>query len=208
MSADELILVRHGQSTWNAERRWQGQADPPLSALGRTQGSILARQLTRLLGTESTVRVHSSDLRRAADTATILAHAIGCEVELDRDLREIDIGSFSGRTRAQIVEDDPSAILAYHRGEQRWSGGETFDEHEQRSERALATVLAAARTGSVIAVSHGGTIRAMTRRLLGMPHEERWRMTGPGNGGIVHFRRGTNGWRLFAYNAKVEPPED
>jgi probable phosphoglycerate mutase len=204
----DLILVRHGQSEWNEAGRWQGQADPPLTPFGERQARDIAEHVSDIVGAAATTSVVSSDLVRAHVTATTIATRLGATLELQPLLREIDIGSFSGRTRAQIVADDPTAMEAYFRGEQGWTGGETFEAHELRSARALEALAVAAERGPVVAVSHGVTIRAITRELLGMPHGERWRMTGPGNCGLVHFERGRLGWRLVAYNAIAEPTRD
>jgi probable phosphoglycerate mutase len=204
----DLILVRHGESEWNAAGRWQGQADPPLTKLGQDQAREIAERLVQVLGPDERPRVISSDLERARVTATTIADLLDAPLDIEPLLREIDIGSFSGRTRAQIVADEPEAMAAYFRGEQGWTGGESFEVHEARSARALATLVVAAEHGPVVAVSHGVTIRAITRELLGMPHGERWRMTGPGNCGLVHFERGRLGWRLVAFNAMVEPSQD
>src|SRR5688572_19392365 len=87
-----LLLLRHGQSTWNADGRWQGQADPPLSPLGEEQ----ARDAARRLAPGQFSRVLASDLRRARQTAEILADALRLPVEVDPDLREIDVGDWQG----------------------------------------------------------------------------------------------------------------
>src|SRR3954464_6700209 len=88
-----VLLVRHGQSEWNAVGRWQGQADPPLSDLGRAQARAAARSLGSLDA------VYASDLQRATETALIIAEQIGIgPVILDPDLRERDAGQWSGLT--------------------------------------------------------------------------------------------------------------
>ena len=97
--------MRHGQSEWNAIGRWQGQADPPLSDLGRRQ----AREAARAIGAVDAV--WASDLRRAAETAAIISADIGVgPVVLDPDLRERDAGEFSGLTRAEIEERFPGYL--------------------------------------------------------------------------------------------------
>ena len=94
-----FLLIRHAESTWNAAGRWQGQADPPLSELGRRQ----ALQLARELAVEPVDCVIASDLARANETAAILAEVWGLGARLDPRLRELDVGAWAGLTREQIV---------------------------------------------------------------------------------------------------------
>ncbi|HEY5099343.1 MAG TPA: histidine phosphatase family protein, partial [Gaiellaceae bacterium] len=89
-----LLLVRHGETDWNAERRWQGHADVPLNDRGREQARVLAEQLTG----ESIDAIYSSDLSRARDTADIVGVRLGVPVVVDADLREIDVGPIEGMT--------------------------------------------------------------------------------------------------------------
>src|SRR5687767_12818211 len=99
-----VLLVRHGQSTWNAEGRWQGWADPPLSELGATQALTAANHV------EHVDAVVSSDLVRARETAEIIAKALGiAEVEAFRGLRERGAGDWTGLTRPEIEERWPEA---------------------------------------------------------------------------------------------------
>ncbi len=98
-----ILVVRHGESTWNAEGRWQGQADPPLSDRGREQARIAARVLPAV------DRVTASDLRRARDTAEHLAGP-DLVVAVDRRLRERDAGAFSGLRRSDIHERHPGLL--------------------------------------------------------------------------------------------------
>src|SRR3546814_1711635 len=100
-----VLLVRHGQSEWNATGRWQGQADPPLTDLGRAQ----AHHAARSLGVVDAIV--ASDLQRAADTALIISGELGVgPVVLDEGLRERDAGEWSGLTRAEIERDWPGYL--------------------------------------------------------------------------------------------------
>src|SRR5581483_11305534 len=89
-----LLLVRHGETDWNAERRWQGHADVPLNARGREQARALAEELAG----ESIDAIYSSDLSRAQDTADIVGARLDVPVVVDPDLREIDVGPVEGLT--------------------------------------------------------------------------------------------------------------
>lgn len=99
-----ILLVRHGESTWNAEGRWQGQADPPLSVRGREQARAAAEHLPR------PTAVVASDLDRAHETAALLVAPHALTVVVDTDLRERDAGAFSGLTRTEIHERYPGLL--------------------------------------------------------------------------------------------------
>lgn len=161
-----LLVIRHGESTWNARRRWQGWADPPLSELGEAQADAAAAALAAL-----GVRVDAiatSDLRRARRTAERIAMGMGHEpagLVVDAGLRERHIGAWSGRTTAEIEARWPGMIGAWRRGEVASPpGGE--DEPTFRARILAACRRAAALAdgaGCVLVVSHGGVIRALER---------------------------------------------
>ncbi|MEO9223936.1 MAG: histidine phosphatase family protein [Acidimicrobiales bacterium] len=171
-----VLLVRHGQSVWNATGRWQGQADPELSDLGRVQ----AASATAAIGNVDLVV--ASDLVRASETAEIIAEQLGIgPVVLDPDLRERDAGEWSGLTRPEIHErypgylpDDPQTIL--HGGSsdpletagRRPPGWEDDASLTMRALRALRRMHAASPGGAVLAVTHGGVVMALERD-LGVP---------------------------------------
>jgi broad specificity phosphatase PhoE len=143
------LLLRHGQSEWNAVGRWQGQADPPLSDLGRRQ----AWEAARAIGVVDAI--YASDLQRAAETAAIIAGEIGVgPVILDPDLRERDAGEYSGLTRAEIEERFPG-YLDDHRRPPGWEP----DEHLlARALRALARMARDVPGADVLVVTHGGLV--------------------------------------------------
>jgi broad specificity phosphatase PhoE len=150
-----LLLARHGETDWNRDGRWQGWADPPLNATGREQARLLAEQL-RATPFDA---VYSSDLRRAFETAEIVAEPHGVEVVADPGLREIDVGSWSGLTRTEIEE---------RFGLERLDG----ETREQHGARVLAAVERIARehTGErVLVVTHGGTMRALHGHVSDLP---------------------------------------
>ncbi|MDP8975572.1 MAG: histidine phosphatase family protein [Actinomycetota bacterium] len=156
-----LLLVRHGQSAWNAESRWQGWADPPLSDLGATQAAALASALAPL----ELEGVVSSDLQRARRTATIVAGALRLAVQTDPALRERDVGAWSGHTTTEIERHWPQQLAAWRAG--RLAGppdGETDDTMAVRVIEALLRLLARAED-PLLVVTHGGLIRLVERRL-------------------------------------------
>lgn len=150
-----LLLVRHGQSTWNADGRWQGQENPPLSTLGVRQ----AHDAARALGTFDAVV--ASTLERAFVTATIVADELGIgPVLTDPDLMERHAGEFQGLTRDEIDVRFPG-YLAEHRRPPSW---ESDDHVIDRATRALARVAAGVGSdGTALVVTHGGLIMALER---------------------------------------------
>jgi len=151
-----LLLARHGETDWNREGRWQGWADPPLNATGRAQAHALAGQL------RSTPfdAVYSSDLRRAFETAEILASSHGVAVVADPGLREIDIGSWSGLTRAEIDERFGGVLI----------DGESREQHRARVLEAIERI-ARSHTGErILVVTHGGTMRALHDQVSERPY--------------------------------------
>jgi probable phosphoglycerate mutase len=157
--AVDVLVIRHGQSVWNAEGRWQGQADPPLSALGRDQ----AEQATRVLG--SFAAIVASDLERAHHTAAIIGELLGIgPVVTDRRLRERHAGPWQGRTRDEIERDWPGWVAAGR-------FPDDFEHPEDAARRATEALVHWAREhrpGPVLVVSHGGVLRAL-RRVAGLP---------------------------------------
>ena len=158
-----LLLLRHGESTWNADGRWQGQADPPLSPLGEQQ----AREAAGRLAAGDFSRLLSSDLQRARRTAEALGAALGLAVEIDTDLREIDVGEWQGLTRAEIHARAPGALADWSEGRSESTpAGET---RAHLTERARAAVVRAAAAGApgdrILLVSHGALIRHLDRAL-------------------------------------------
>ncbi len=163
-----LLLLRHGQSVWNAEGRWQGQADPPLSALGELQAVEAAR---RLAGNAFS-GVVASDLLRARRTAEIIAGELGFgDVRLEADLREIDVGDWTGLTRQEIHAGWPGMLAAWSEGRvPSTPGGETRVHLAERARATLARLAAGASPGDrLLVVSHGALIRTLDRGLVDEP---------------------------------------
>jgi broad specificity phosphatase PhoE len=149
-----VLLVRHGQSTWNADERWQGQADPPLSALGERQALEAVAAVAEL----APRRVVSSDLVRARRTAELLTPD-DVHVEVEPAWRERDAGEWTGLTRSEIEEQFPG-WLADRRSP---PGFEGDDALLARALPALGALLHAAPSGVALVVSHGGVIGTLER---------------------------------------------
>ncbi len=195
-----VLLIRHGQSEWNASGRWQGQADPPLTDLGRHQAHHAARNLGVVDA------IVASDLQRATETAMIIAEELGVgPLVIEPGLRERDAGEWSGLTRAEIDRDWPGYLdpppadrhasfgsgpaagaAAQPREERRrppsW---EPDDVLVERVTAALGRIHDLAPDGEVIAITHGGVVYAL-EGMLGSDFvrlanlEGRWLEVGPG----------------------------
>ena len=175
--AARILIVRHGQSTWNAEGRWQGQEDPPLSSVGVRQ----ARAAAAVVGTFDLVA--ASPLQRALSTATIVADELGIgPVDTDPDLMERHAGGFQGLTRPEIDVAFPGFLAARRRPDD-WEDDESVVE---RAVRALARISATIGDGTALVISHGGVIGCL-ERLVGASRDGRlpnlagrWFEVGPG----------------------------
>ncbi|MGI8755826.1 MAG: histidine phosphatase family protein [Acidimicrobiales bacterium] len=170
-----ILLVRHGESTWNADGRWQGQADPPLSPRGHEQ----AERAASAIGTVDAIV--TSDLERAADTGAIIARILGMEpVAVLPDLRERDAGPISGLTRSEIhdrfpglLPDDPAGFQPGPDGLPSWPQG--WEDEEALWARVEVVLVALGRMvpdGDVVAITHGGVIYCIEHR-LGAPDRGR-----------------------------------
>jgi broad specificity phosphatase PhoE len=149
-----IVLVRHGETDWNRERRYQGHLDPPLNAAGRAQSERLAQELAAELFDV----IYSSDLSRALETAEIVGARLGLAVLPDPGLREVDLGSWAGLTRDQVIE---------RFGESPTHDGETRTEHTGRVVEAVRTIAKRHPGGSILVVTHGGSIRAIEAAATG-----------------------------------------
>jgi probable phosphoglycerate mutase len=199
------VLWRHGQTVWNAERRFQGQSDIPLDEVGQAQAGRAARLLAALRPD----LIVASDLSRAAQTAAPLSRLTGLEVTLDKDLRERSGGRWEGLTDTEIrtrypvehanwtpPDGEPSAVVA-----ERVAGALL------RVAEAVLTTGSdpAMTTGLAVVVSHGAALRLGMSRLLGMP-EELFGVLGPLSNcswSVLGRRHGR--WRLVEHNAGTLP---
>jgi broad specificity phosphatase PhoE len=159
-----ILLARHGESDWNRTKRWQGFADRPLTDLGRRQAMELAARLEEI----ELDAVYSSDLQRARATAEIVARSKHLDVQTVRDLREVDVGSWSGLTRAEAEARYPEAFARWLHGDEGWEDGETYDQLGERVVRAVQRIAKERNGQRVLIVAHGGTIRAIHAAALGI----------------------------------------
>lgn len=210
-----LILLRHGQTEYNATRRMQGQLDTDLSETGRMQALTAAQALAG----RSPLLLRSSDLRRARDTAEALAIATGLPVTTDVRLRETHLGQWQGLTHDDVDTQMPGARRAW-RDDATWAppGGESRVEVAQRSVPVVHELLdelpgwgdGENADAPVVLVAHGGVIAAMTAGLLGLPVRNWPIFGGLANTSWVqlsgHAAPGeVPTWRLDVWNASAEP---
>lgn len=154
-----IWLIRHAESTWNAEGRWQGTADPPLSVRGRAA----ARKLAGTLRQEDLEALFTSDLARASETAALLGEALGLVPQPVPALREIDAGRWSGRTRAEIEADDAEALARFDSGDPDApaGGAECRRAAAARARQALGGIAADSGRDRIGVVTHGGVVRSL-----------------------------------------------
>jgi broad specificity phosphatase PhoE len=180
LATDRLFLVRHGESTYNAEGRLQGQADPPLSPLGRAEAEALARSLDGL-----SAQAVVSDLVRARETAALLGHP---DAPTDRRLREIDVGEWEGR---MLAEFPAGPEFSWRGGPVVPPGGEAWEELVARVGGAVDELLDAG-GGPWLVIAHGGVVRAAVTHLTGADARQ---LAGPANASVTVLE----GRRLRAY---------
>lgn len=160
-----LWLLRHAQSQWNHEGRWQGQADTSLSELGRQQAHRVGKRLRRF----QIQHLISSDARRALETAQIVGSYLNLTPTPHAGLRESDIGLWAGLTTAEIMAGFPDEWAAMNaRQEVRRGGGETYGELRARTLAAAQEVVAQFPGQTILMVSHGAAIRALISAALGL----------------------------------------
>jgi broad specificity phosphatase PhoE len=152
-----IFLARHGESDWNVEERFQGHSDRPLTERGRKQ----ARALADLVGAEKIDAVYTSPLSRARETAEIVAARAGLEAVALPDLGEVDTGSWSGLSRADVEARFPEGFARWRSGGSGWENGESYDEMAERVIGALRKIAEDHPDGRVLVISHGGPIRAI-----------------------------------------------
>ncbi|MGI6091390.1 MAG: alpha-ribazole phosphatase [Veillonellaceae bacterium] len=155
----KIILVRHGQTLWNVEMKYQGQTDIALTEKGLEQAQMVAKRLAN----ESISAIYSSDLSRAFATAEIIAAKHNLQVIGVPELREISFGDWEGLTYTNINSGWPQIMdkLFTCPDEVTIPGGESFPQLRERASKALAKIAANHKDQNIVVVAHGGTIRTL-----------------------------------------------
>jgi probable phosphoglycerate mutase len=201
-------LVRHGQTDWNLTGRWQGHSDVPLNAQGRRQAEHLARRLAR--DGARFDAFYASDLRRAWETAEIIGRAVGLRPVPTPALREIDLGTWAGKTREEIASGYPGLWERALAGEDiPRGGGETFAALQARVAAWLEGA-ADRHPGAVIcAVTHGGCIRSILLHASGLTWTMREKIQPLSNASVTVVERRLNRWSILRINDEESArPED
>ncbi|MEV7356721.1 histidine phosphatase family protein [Kitasatospora sp. NPDC091276] len=198
-----VVFWRHGQTSWNLESRFQGTTDIELTG----QGVLQAQRAARLLSGLRPDLLISSDLTRAKRTAEELAKVTGLDVQHHEGLRETYAGSWQGLTNAEIRDRFPQEYAAWAAGEPvRRGGGELATEVADRSVPVvLEAVDKLPEDGTLVVVSHGGTIRTMLGRLLDLDPVQWECFGGLSNCCWSVLGQGARGWRLLEHNAGTLP---
>lgn len=196
-------MVRHAESLWNAAELVQGQGGPGLTTLGVAQAEATAEMLVaRCPRPALAVR---SDLPRVAETAAPAERRLGLPVAVDDQLREIDVGRWSGRTWDDIAVDEPRAVAAIRRGEDVVRGGkESWADVRVRMRAALRRLVEQASRcgtdGGLLVFSHGGPIRMAVADVLGLPPGREGVLEDVGNCSVTELRVDAGGSGLVVYN--------
>jgi len=162
----ELLLIRHGETRWNTETRFQGQADSDLTTSGVHQARLLARRLADI----APAAVYTSDLGRAASTAEIIASACKLEALPEHRLRERNVGLLTGLTFDQIKNEHALIWERYFHIDYRIpGGGESLRQVLERAHQFLAEIVTRHKGERIVAVSHGALISALLRDILHIP---------------------------------------
>jgi 2,3-bisphosphoglycerate-dependent phosphoglycerate mutase len=193
MNETTLIVVRHGETSWNREKRMQGTTDTELSEVGRAQAQALGRRLKQ----HDFAALYSSSLSRALHTARAIAEHTGREVVIDERLRERCFGIFEGLTAAEIMSryPDEHALFASHDPEYEVPGGECARGFAERCLGGLAEIASRHPGEEVVVVSHGLVLDTLYRAAHGLAHGVP-RPVPLINASLNRFGYGQGAWRM------------
>ena len=196
MRETTLIVIRHGETVWNREKRMQGTTDTPLSDVGRAQAQALGRRLA----SHGFAALYSSDLARARDTANAIAEHAKRNVVVDARLRERRFGIFEGLTAGEILERYPEEHTGFVSRDPDYEvpGGESARAFTQRSLGCLSEIAERHRGQEVVVVSHGLVLDSLYRAAHGLDHGAR-RPVPLINASLNLFGHSSGAWRLVLW---------
>lgn len=196
-----LVLVRHGESEWNAEGRFQGQGGSGLSDRGRREAAALAAHLPGRF--PDTVLVAASDQQRVAETVAPTVERLGASVAVlvDPRLREMNVSAWSGRLLVDLAAEEGEALSAWRRGvDLPGSTSETFIDFRARVLGALEDAATKAGDATVLMFTHGGCLRTALGAVLDLPPSGQHRLVPAANASVTVLRDDGDGLRLATYN--------
>ncbi len=200
----DLLLIRHGETAWNRERRLQSHLDIPLSASGEEQVRWAGKWIARAMRLSTSAALWTSPIVRARQSAALLRESLAdegwpqLEVQVHAGLREIDAGAFTGRTLPSLAQELRWQDYLIRPYDTRFPDGESVREVQERAHGALLEILDVG-PATVIAVTHGGIIRALIAALLGLP-ESVYHAVRIGNASVTHLRCAQAGVRVLSLN--------
>jgi len=189
MNPARLLLARHGETDWNREGRWQGHRDIPINATGRAQAEALALRLEDA----GITAIHTSDLSRATETASIIGGRIGVEPRREAYWRELELGSLTGQSSAGLADVHGELMTAVACSDGPLAEGvEEFHEIQARLREGFQRVCEAHAGQTVLVVGHGGTLKALVADLIGLPPHHIHHLSLRGNTSLteIDYRHG------------------
>lgn len=190
-----FIIIRHGYSLGNKEKRFSGQLDVPLDEIGRAQARSAAEYVLRHYVVDS---IYSSDLSRAYETVKPLADALGLVIHRCRQLREVDVGKWEGMLIEDVQREYPVTFALYKEnpGLARFDGGETYADVMQRGRLAFERIAAENEGKTVVVATHGGVIRTLRATWGNVPADQIREIPHVPNGSVsvAEYERGCATW--------------
>ena len=197
MASTRILLIRHGETDWNATGRLQGHSDTPLNAVGREQ----ARRAARRLASEPVRALYSSDLARSIETATIIGRALGLRVTTSPQLRERRYGVWEGLTSAEIQARYPEQFAKWRARSTDFAPpqGETITQLLTRAFTELQTIARRHAGEVVVVITHGGLCYVLLNHILGSVNGDRREFTF-GNASIHTLEMTGERWSVTSMN--------
>jgi alpha-ribazole phosphatase/probable phosphoglycerate mutase len=168
----QIILVRHGETDWNVQQKYQGQTDIGLNQRGREEAERLALSLKN----EKIEAIYSSDLSRTCETAQIIARSLELHVNSDARLRELSFGAWEGKTFGEVYRDYQPEFQQWFEDtlDYQLPGGESFNQLLDRFRQSILDIFLKHHNNTVVIVSHGGVIRSLLYQIKAISQEELW----------------------------------
>ena len=196
----KFIIIRHGFSIGNKEKKFTGQLDLPLDEVGLLQAEATARYVVDNFKVDS---IYSSDLSRAYDTAKPIADALSMTVNVDKGLREVDVGLWQGRLMVDVEKEFAESFAAYRAnpGLSRFDGGESYLDFSERVKSTFKKIAEENDGKTVVVATHGGVVRTICAAWRGVPLDRLGEIDHVPNASVtvVEYDEGTVSFSQFGY---------